>query len=55
MNNLLSCFIQEEKFYPKTLGGEVEVTLRELTIDENTIVQNVTINAIIQAVGTDMF
>ena len=34
--NLLSqCFIKEGKFKPKTLGGETEIKIRELTISEN--------------------
>lgn len=34
-NLLASCFIKEGKFKPKALGGNTEITIRELTIDEN--------------------
>ena len=33
-NLLASCFIKEEKFKPKALGGNTEITIRELSIDE---------------------
>lgn len=35
MNKLLKdCFVKQEKFKPKSLGGETEITIRELTIAE---------------------
>lgn len=34
-NLLASCFIKEGKFKPLSLGGETEITIRELIISEN--------------------